>query len=152
MVDKEGEGSGRLRNDEDVGDGVSDASSSEESVDEERGGVGGVGEHVEEAQHQEGEDVLHVIEMNSSHSLDIFIDTSSNLINKKILCFLYSFNCSYLGVTIQSIFRRDEDLVLEPLSDDEEGDQQHLHDDDASIECIGFEQLLLHVQHLYKFI
>ena len=83
MVYKEGDGSGGLRNDEDVGDGVSDASSSEESVDEERGGVGRVGEHVEEAQHQEGEDVLHVIEMNSSHSLDIFIDTSSNLINKQ---------------------------------------------------------------------
>ena len=83
MVYKEGDGSGGLRNDEDVGDGVSDASSSEESVDEERGGEGGVGEHVEEAQHQEGEDVLHVIEMNSSHSLDIFIDTSSNLINKQ---------------------------------------------------------------------
>ena len=75
MVDKEGDGSGGLRNDEDVGDGVSDASSSEESVDEERGGVGGVGEHVEEAEDQEGEDVLHVVQVSSPHPLHVLVNS-----------------------------------------------------------------------------
>ena len=48
-------------------------------VAEEGGGVGGVGEHVEEAQDEEGEDVLDVVLVSSPHSLNILIQTLSSL-------------------------------------------------------------------------
>ena len=48
-------------------------------VAEEGGGVGGVGEHVEEAQDEEGEDVLDVVLVSPSHSLNILIQTLSSL-------------------------------------------------------------------------
>ena len=48
-------------------------------VAEEGGGVGGVGEHVEEAQDEEGENVLDVILVSSPHSLNILIQTLSGL-------------------------------------------------------------------------
>ena len=48
-------------------------------VAEESSGIGGVGEHVEEAQDEEGEDVLDVVLVSSPHSLNILIQTLSSL-------------------------------------------------------------------------
>ena len=42
-------------------------------VAEEGGGVSGVCEHVEESQDEEGEDVLDVVLVSSSHSLNILV-------------------------------------------------------------------------------
>ena len=53
-------------------------------VAEEGGGVGGVGEHVEEAQDEEGEDVLDVVLVSSPHSLNILIQTLSSLTKKSL--------------------------------------------------------------------
>ena len=51
-------------------------------VAEEGGGVGGVGEHVEEAEDEEGKDVLNVVLMSSPHPLNILIQTLSGLTRK----------------------------------------------------------------------
>ena len=53
-------------------------------VAEEGGGVGRVGEHVEEAQDEEGEDVLNVILVSSPHSLNIFVNTLSSLTKQSV--------------------------------------------------------------------
>merc|ERR1712156_1180582 len=73
-VDKEAERSAGLGDDEQVDDGVQDAGSHKQSVAEEGSGVGGVGEHVEEAEDQEGENVLHVVQVSSPHSLHILVN------------------------------------------------------------------------------
>ena len=56
-------------------------------VAEEGGGVGGVGEHVEEAEDEEGKDVLNVVLVSSPHPLNILIQTLSGLIKKATLKF-----------------------------------------------------------------
>ena len=48
-------------------------------VAEEGGSVGGVSKHVEEAQDEEGEDVLDVVLVSSPHSLNILTQTLSSL-------------------------------------------------------------------------
>ena len=55
---------------------MEDPGSSKQPVAEEGGGVSGVGEHVEEAQDEEGGDVLDVVLVSSSHSLNILVDTA----------------------------------------------------------------------------
>ena len=53
-------------------------------VDEKGGGVGRVGEHVEESQDEEGEDVLNVILVSPPHSLNILVDTLSSLTEQNL--------------------------------------------------------------------
>ena len=53
-------------------------------VAEKGGGVGRVGEHVEESQDEEGEDVLNVILVSPSHSLNILVDALSGLTEKDL--------------------------------------------------------------------
>ena len=58
---------------------MSETSDTHTPVAEEGGGVGGVSEHVEEAQDEEGEDVLDVVLVSSPHSLNILTQTLSSL-------------------------------------------------------------------------
>merc|ERR550534_3422385 len=53
-------GSGRLRDDKEIDNGVNDTAGSKNPEDEDSSGEGGVGEDVEEAEAKEGEDVLVV--------------------------------------------------------------------------------------------
>ena len=44
-----------------------------EPEDEDSSGEGGVGEDVEEAEAKEGEDILHVVQVGPTHSLNILV-------------------------------------------------------------------------------
>ena len=46
-----------------------------EPEDEDSSGEGGVGEDVEEAEAKEGEDILHVVQVGPTHSLNILVHT-----------------------------------------------------------------------------
>jgi len=72
---KEGKGSGRLRDDKEIDNGVDDTAGSKNPEDEDSSGEGGVGEDVEEAEAKEGEDVLHVVQVGPTHSLNILVHT-----------------------------------------------------------------------------
>ena len=47
-----------------------------EPEDEDSSGEGGVGEDVEEAKAEEGKDVLHVVQVGPTHSLDVLVRSS----------------------------------------------------------------------------
>merc|ERR1719234_2721694 len=73
---KEGKGSGRLRDDKEIDNGVDDTAGSKNPEDEDCSGEFRVGEDVEESKAEEGEDVLHVIQVSPTHSFNILIRTS----------------------------------------------------------------------------
>merc|ERR1712110_824313 len=73
---KESERSSGLGDDKEIYDGVDYAAGSEDPEDEHSSGEGGVGEDVEEAEAEEGEDVLHVVQVGPTHSLNILVQPS----------------------------------------------------------------------------
>jgi len=73
---KEGERSSRLGDDKEIHNGVDDSAGSKNPEDEKSSGDGGVGEDVEEAETEEGEDVLHVVQVRPPHSLHILVQPS----------------------------------------------------------------------------
>merc|ERR1719341_1730217 len=109
---KEGESSGRLGNDKEVDNGVDYTAGSKDPEDEDGSGEGGVGEDVEEPDAEEGEDVLHVVQVSSTYSFNI-------LVHPGFEAFL---------LLADNILRGDEGTRSKPLSGCEEGHEEHLDD------------------------
>lgn len=72
--EEEGEGSRRLRDDHDgVDDGVDDASNGSDAEQHDSQTSGRVGQDVEESSQNEGEHILQIVEMRTTHSLNVGI-------------------------------------------------------------------------------
>lgn len=80
-VCEEEDGPGRLGDDEEVDHGVEDPRPGKQSEAEERRAVGGVGEDVEETEDGEGNNILDVVLMSSSDSLDVLIGSALKTFN-----------------------------------------------------------------------
>jgi len=109
---------------------VSDTAGGEDPENEDGSGEGWVGEDVEESEAEEGEDVLHVVQVGTTHSLNI-------LVHSRFEAFL---------LLADNILRGDEGARPKPLPGCKERHKEHLDNNDCRIEGKSPKQLLVHVQ------
>jgi len=113
---------------------VSDTASSKDPEDEKSSCKGGAGEDVEEAEAEEGNDVLDVVEVGASDSLNILVRRS----------------CEALLLLSHNVLWGDERACSKSLPGSEKGHEEHLDENDGGVEGKRLKELLVNIQtHIF---